>query len=284
MKSLFTLFSAILLFVSCTPKQAVQIADARCDSLIRVINEKDSLISTVFSDIQLIAENLEAIKARENLIVVSAETEGAKLPTNKLNEDIAAIDRLLQENRNKIAALQSSVAKLRKANLRIEGLEKMVADLRKQLDEKSEEIIRLHNDINRMSAEMTTLEAQVVEHAAQVQTLGNEKTALEERLNIVYYIVGAEKELREAQIVDKQGFIGRTLTVNRNSSLASFTQADSRLLTEVPIGHKKVTLVTTHPEGSYQLITNDDKTVIKLAINNPERFWEASKILVISFK
>ncbi len=284
MKSLFTLFGAILLFVSCTPKQTAQVADARCDSLIRVINEKDSLIGAVFSDIQLISENLETIKARENLIVVSAEVEGTKLPTNKLNEDIAVIDRLLQENRNKIAALQSSVAKLRKANLRIEGLEKMVADLRKQLDEKSEEIIRLRNDINRMSAEMTTLEAQVVEQTAQVQTLGNEKTALEEQLNTVYYIVGAEKELREAQIVDKQGFIGRTLTVNRNSSLASFTQADSRLLTEVPIGHKKVTLVTTHPEGSYQLITNDEKTVIKLAINNPERFWESSKILVISFK
>ena len=284
MKSLFVLFGAVLFLVSCTPKQVAPLADARCDSLIRVINEKDSLIGVVFSDIQTISTNLEAIKTRESLIVVSTESEGTQLPTNKLNEDIAAIDRLLQENRSKIAALQSSVAKLRKANLRSEGLEKMVAALREQLDEKSKEIAQLHENINRMSAKVTTLEAQVVEQTAQVESLGNEKTALEDQLNTVYYIVGAEKELRDAQIVDKQGFIGRTLIVNRNSSLASFTRADSRLLTEIPIGHKKVTLVTAHPEGSYQLITDADKVVTKLVIDNPERFWESSKILVISFK
>ncbi len=284
MKSLFVVFGAVLLLVSCTPKQVTSVADARCDSLMRVINEKDSLISVVFSDIQLVSENLEAIKTRENLLVVSTESEGTKLPTDKLNEDIAAIDRLLQENRRKISALQSSVAKLRKANLRIEGLEKMITGLRVQLDEKSEEIARLHENIDRMSAKVTTLEAQVVEQVARAESLSNEKTALEDRLNTVYYIIGAEKELRDAQIIEKQGIIGRTLTVNPNSSLASFTQADSRLLTQIPIGHKKVTLVSVHPEGSYQLITNADKVVAKLVINNPERFWESSKILVISFK
>lgn len=284
MKSLFVVFGAVLLLVSCTPKQVTSVADARCDSLMRVINEKDSLISVVFSDIQLVSENLEAIKTRENLLVVSTESEGTKLPTDKLNEDIAAIDRLLQENRCKISALQSSVAKLRKANLRIEGLEKMITGLRVQLDEKSEEIARLHENIDRMSAKVTTLEAQVVEQVARAESLSNEKTALEDRLNTVYYIIGAEKELRDAQIIEKQGIIGRTLTVNPNSSLASFTQADSRLLTQIPIGHKKVTLVSVHPEGSYQLITNADKVVAKLVIDNPERFWESSKILVISFK
>lgn len=284
MKSLFVVFGAVLLLVSCTPKQVTSVADARCDSLMRVINEKDSLISVVFSDIQLVSENLEAIKTRENLLVVSTESEGTKLPTDKLNEDIAAIDRLLQENRRKISALQSSVAKLRKANLRIEGLEKMITGLRVQLDEKSEEIARLHENIDRMSTKVTTLETQVVEQVARAESLSNEKTALEDRLNTVYYIIGAEKELRDAQIIEKQGIIGRTLTVNPNSSLASFTQADSRLLTQIPIGHKKVTLVSVHPEGSYQLITNADKVVAKLVIDNPERFWESSKILVISFK
>lgn len=284
MKSLFIVFGAVLMLASCTPKQVPSVTDARCDSLVRVIHEKDSLISVVFSDIQLITENLEAIKTRENLLVVSTEPEGTKLPTDKLNEDIAAIDRLLQENRRKISSLQSSVAKLRKANLRIEGLEKMIAGLRVQLDEKIEEIARLHEHIDQMSTKVTSLETQVVEQVARVESLSNEKTALEDRLNTVYYIVGAEKELRDAQIIEKQGIIGRTLTVNPNSSLASFTQADSRLLTQIPIGHKKVTLVSVHPEGSYQLITNADKVVAKLVIDNPERFWESSKILVISFK
>lgn len=61
------------------------------------------------------------------------------------------------------------------------------------------------------------------------------------------YSVGAEKELRDAQIIDKQGFIGRTLTVNNTNNLESFTKADSRLLSEIPVGRKKVTVVTAQP-------------------------------------
>ena len=108
--------------------------------------------------------------------------------------------------------------------------------------------------------------------------------ALQNQLNTVYYIVGAEKELRDAQIINKQGFIGRTLTVGRNSNFDSFTMTDSRLLSEVPVGQKKATLVTSHPEGSYELVTDANKVVEKLIITDPVRFWESSKILIISCK
>ena len=56
------------------------------------------------------------------------------------------------------------------------------------------------------------------------------------------------------------------------------------MLEEVPIGHKRVTIVSTHPDGSYQLITDADKTILKLVIDDPARFWENSKVLVISYK
>ena len=39
--------------------------------------------------------------------------------------------------------------------------------------------------------------------------------------------------------------------------------ADSRLLSEVPVGQKKATLVTSHPEGSYELVTDANKVVEK---------------------
>ena len=107
---------------------------------------------------------------------------------------------------------------------------------------------------------------------------------MENQLNTVYYIVGPEKELREAQIIDKQGFIGRTLTVNNTGNLESFTKADSRLLSEIPVGRKKVSVVTAQPADSYELVTDADKIVEKLLITDPVRFWEASKVLIISYK
>ena len=103
-------------------------------------------------------------------------------------------------------------------------------------------------------------------------------------MHTIYYIVGQEKKLREAQVLDKEGFIGRTLKMAKGNNLDFFLQADSRDLFEVPIRQKRVTVVTSHPEGSYELIKGADKTVLKLVITDPVRFWESSKVLVVSYK
>lgn len=286
MKQLFytLLFAAAALLPSCVSKQVARQAENQRDSLEVVVGEKDSLINAVFSDINAISENLVLIKSRENLITVSETPEGGRRPLEEIQNDIAAIDRLLQENRAKIASLQHTSAQLRKANLHIEALEKTIAQLNTQLNEKTSEIEQMRLELEKKGIEVAELTEQVQAGNAQVAQLSDEKTDLENRLNTVYYIVGAEKELRDAQIVNKEGFIGRTLTVNKSGNIESFTRADSRLLNEIPVGHKRVTLVTTHPDDSYQLIVDADKTVTKLVIDDPVRFWENSKILVISYK
>ena len=220
-------------------------------TVVRVEDQRDSLVSVV--------------SAKDSLI-------------NAVFEDINTI--------SEIASLQRAAAQLRKANLRIDGLEKMIGDLNAQLAEKKDEIARLRESLNKMGVEVETLTEQVAEQNARAETLNTEKVELENQLHTVYYIVGAEKELRDAQIIDKQGFIGRTLTVNNTNNLESFTKADSRLLSEIPVGRKKVTVVTAQPEDSYQLVTGGekDKIVTKLLITDPVRFWESSKILIISYK
>ena len=244
---------AAFALASCVSKGTVVRVEDQRDSLVSVVSAKDSLINAVFEEI---------------------------------NNDIAAIDRLLQENKDKIASLQRAAVQLRKANLRIDGLEKMIADLNKQLAGKKDEIARLRESLDKMGVEVEILTEQVAEQNARAENLSSEKVELENQLHTVYYIVGAEKELRDAQIIDKQGFIGRTLTVNNTNNLESFTKADSRLLSEIPVGRKKVTVVTAQPEDSYQLVTGGekDKIVTKLLITDPVRFWESSKILIISYK
>lgn len=264
--------------------QLVAESDRQRDSLTRIVEAKDSLINAVFADINAITENLARIKSRENLITVSEDPERGRRPVEEINSDIAAIDRLLIENREKITSLRSTAAQLRKANLRIDGLEKMITDLNGQLEEKKSEIGALRDELARMDSRVATLTETVNEQTAQVETLNDQNLELENQLNTVYYIVGSEKELRDAQIINKQGFIGRTLTVGEHGSMESFTQADSRLLLEVPVGHRRVTIVTSHPEGSYELVQGADKMIEKLRIADPVRFWESSKILIVSYK
>lgn len=274
----------VAVFTSCVSKQVAVQAESQRDSLATVVSAKDSLINAVFADINAISENLALIKSRENLITVAGEAESGRRPVEEINNDIKAIDRLLQENRLKIESLQRSAALLRKANLRIDGLEKMIAGINKQLAEKNAEVEQLRENLTRMGAEVENLTQEVAARSVQVENLSGEKVELQNQLNTVYYIVGAEKELRDAQIINKQGFIGRTLTVGNNSNLDSFTMADSRLLSEIPVGQKKASLVTSHPEGSYELVTDANKVVEKLIITDPVRFWESSKILIISYK
>ena len=272
----------VALLASCVSRQVAVEAESRSDSLELVVSAKDSLINAVFADINAISENLALIKSRENLITVAGESEGGRRPVEEIDNDIKAIDRLLRENRAKIESLQRSAAQLRKANLRIDGLEKMIADMNRQLAEKKAEVEQLRESLVRMGDEVKSLTEEVAVRSAEVENLSGEKVELQNQLNTVYYIVGAEKELRDAQIINKQGFIGRTLTVGRNSNFDSFTMTDSRLLSEVPVGQKKATLVTSHPEGSYELVTDANKVVEKLIITDPVRFWESSKILIIS--
>ena len=274
----------VALLASCVSRQVAVEAESRSDSLELVGSAKDSLINAVFADINAISENLALIKSRENLITVAGESEGGRRPVEEIDNDIKAIDRLLRENRAKIESLQRSAAQLRKANLRIDGLEKMIADMNRQLAEKKAEVEQLRESLVRMGDEVKSLTEEVAVRSAEVENLSGEKVELQNQLNTVYYIVGAEKELRDAQIINKQGFIGRTLTVGRNSNFDSFTMTDSRLLSEVPVGQKKATLVTSHPEGSYELVTDANKVVEKLIITDPVRFWESSKILIISCK
>ena len=274
----------VALLASCVSRQVAVEAESRSDSPELVVSAKDSLINAVFADINAISENLALIKSRENLITVAGESEGGRRPVEEIDNDIKAIDRLLRENRAKIESLQRSAAQLRKANLRIDGLEKMIADMNRQLAEKKAEVEQLRESLVRMGDEVKSLTEEVAVRSAEVENLSGEKVELQNQLNTVYYIVGAEKELRDAQIINKQGFIGRTLTVGRNSNFDSFTMADSRLLSEVLVGQKKATLVTSHPEGSYELVTDANKVVEKLIITDPVRFWESSKILIISCK
>ena len=167
----------VALLASCVSRQVAVEAESRSDSLELVVSAKDSLINAVFADINAISENLALIKSRENLITVAGESEGGRRPVEEIDNDIKAIDRLLRENRAKIESLQRSAAQLRKANLRIDGLEKMIADMNRQLAEKKAEVEQLRESLVRMGDEVKSLTEEVAVRSAEVENLSGEKVA-----------------------------------------------------------------------------------------------------------
>ena len=257
----------------------------RNDSLERVVAQKDSVINDVFASMNAVAENLSAIKLRENII--NASLDSGEIP----KQSAVKIDRLLQENRRTINRLQQSADQLKKANVRVASLEKLIAQLQSQVESKDQEIVVLRKNLENMNVQVAQLSEQVTGLHTQVSDLSEEKASLEgdlktqsDILNTGYYMVGPEKELLQKEIVYKSGFIGRTLKINENRSLESFTQIDIRNFDGLKIGHRKAVLVSSHPAGSYEFVMNADGVFEELQIKDKTKFWEYSKVLVVSYK
>lgn len=282
MKRLFHLLLATLLLAGgCAEQKRIDRGATERDSLQTIVDRKDSLIEAVFADINAITENLAQIKVREH-IISTVPAEGIARPIDQVNSDLAAIEQLLAENRAKIAGLQRTAAQLRQAKLRIGELERLIEGLNTQLDSRNAEISQLRAEIAEQALAMQQLNEQLtVEQTtrrAEVDSLSQCNDALDRELHTVYYIVGQRRQLIEAEIID------RSLKVAGNNSLEGFLRADSRELVEIPIRQKRVSLVTSHPEEAYRLIRSSDKTVQKLVITDPERFWESSRVLIVCYR
>lgn len=293
MKRLVCVLLCAAALAACVSRNTAERIEREKDSLQRVVRTKDSLMNEVFASVNAIAENLAAIRVRENLIAsVSNSDQGVKGPTGQIDEDIAAIDQLLRDNRTKIEALERSAVQLRRARVKIDNLETMIRNLQREVEIKDGEIVELKQSLTHLGIQVETLSEQVEVQAADIENLSaeNERLADEarqtaDRLHTVYYVVGRQKELVGLGIVEKKGFIGRTLKVKEHPELDRFTQADARTLREIPVGRRNVTLVTMHPDDSYELLrTGEGKEVEALVITDPERFWSYSKILVLSWK
>jgi seryl-tRNA synthetase len=291
-KLIFILLVVTVATASCVSRRSVDTLASQRDSLNLVVAGKDSLINDIFFSLNNITSNLASIREREKLLSSSiANDEIHKEPTVQISEDIQAIDELLQQNRANIARLERSAAALKKANIRIGELEKMIRNLNSQVEMRGAEIAALKDTlaqmnikVEQMTGEMTALNNTVSSLGEENARLEGDARASEDNLNRAYYIVGSQKELLAKELIYKSGFIGRTLRVNENHSLDDFTRIDIRTFDRVMIGRKDITVVTTHPAESYDLALGKDDMVTALVIKDKAAFWQYSKVLVVVYK
>ena len=290
MKKIISAF-ILLALVSCTghsPGGEKAQEEAR---LKRELQQKDSLLNDVFASLNQISENLTQIKDREGIVTASISREIGKEQRAQINEDIAAINALLEQNRYSLDRLKGTTEELRRANIKLGELEALVANFAKQIQDKNSDIAMLRDELSDMHIQVAELNTEVENLHSDLSGLTEEKEGLEatvagqeETLNQVYYIVGRERDLRADNIIDKSGFIGRTVTMSGQNDLGKFTRIDRRELDRVLVGQRRATIVTSHPADSYRLEQGSDNYLEAIVITDPERFWEASRVLVVSYK
>ncbi|HAM97344.1 MAG TPA: hypothetical protein DCQ26_01930 [Marinilabiliales bacterium] len=280
MKNLGIIVAASFLFAMCTGNQKVEEAQMRTDSLQRVVMQKDSAIYAVMGTFLEIENNLDDIKAKENLITMTVkDVEDQRSREEKINDDINAIYDLMQKNKEKVNKLEKQ---LKNAHIKNKELGKTIQALQDKLAEKNAEIVQLRQqllDMNLKIDELTyTLDTLKFDNQVKTEII----KAQDESLNTAYFLIGTEKELKEKHILDKKGGfigIGGGKNLNKDFDKELFNAIDIRNKTSFEIKSKKMRIITTHPTASYQIY--GEKPIDSLVVKEPLEFWSVSKYLVI---
>lgn len=288
MKKFLIAIAVVVFAASCGNKQEVEKLKAENQKLSELVSVKDTTLNNIFMSLSEVEENLEAVKQKQNIIsVTSKQGELSRDVKDRIKDDIAQINDLLEQNRKTIANLQGTSKRLKAANIKIEGLEKMIEQLTKQNGEKDAEIAALKEQLTKLNFQLAELNTRVDTLSANKRTLEENVTARTNELNTAYFVIGSQKELEQKGIINRSGGfigIGKTATVNANVNLDNFTKIDIRSFEGVEIGHKNVKILSTHPSDSYNLKVDSKNFCSGIEITNSKKFWQSSKYLVITYK
>lgn len=279
---IFIAAASLIMMTACKDPQKDESVVRQRDSLLAVIDERETSVNDFITSFNEVERNLDEVTAKQHIILMNSSKGDMKEDQKtRINAEIKAINDLMDSNTKKLQQLNNRLNRSDKKNMQ---LEKTIALLNDQLNQKYAELTDLNERLNALNAQVAQLQTSVdtlsAQNMAQTQTI-NEKT---EQLHTAYYTVGHSKDLQKANLIDKKGGllgIGRTSKLSENVDNSMFTKIDYIQTTSIPVNSKDAKLITTHPTDSYTW-DKTEKMINSLMITDPEKFWSASKYLVIA--
>lgn len=243
-------------------EQAEELSE--CMSLIDQVNEGFRLIKEREGQFDVNNGNLE-MSNRDKMI---GNIQFVQETMQKNRELIDLLKQKLGNSNSKLAALIKQVEKLdadyKEQSARISQMEEELASRDIIIEQQSEQISNLNENVNTLTAEN---EERTAEIAAQ-----------DKELNKAWFVFGTKSELKDQNILNK----GEVLQ-NGNYNKNYFTEIDIRYVKDIQLQSKSASILTNHPSNSYELKKNAEG-LYELHITNPTQFWSVSKYLVVQVK
>ncbi|XOV93840.1 MAG: hypothetical protein ACFHWX_03825 [Bacteroidota bacterium] len=292
-KNQYILISAIALtfFLSSCDIEKRKELQAKADQLAMELHARDSAFNEIMDLMTKVESQIEKIKERENLIANRSTEDFVNDSSNGLVEDIDIINELIETTNNQVKSLS---AKLNKANIEIGSFKMRINKLSQELDERKNAIASLEEKLSIKENRIIELDSEVKNLITRVnlmdETIQNQNEIIssnDKSLHQAFYVVNTEKNLlNEGLIIKEGGFlgIGKTTEIQENISPEKFEKIDIRQTSRFYVNSNKVNLVTEHPKGSYEVVTDENEVVQYIDVTNPDEFWKISKYLVISIK
>ena len=251
--------------------------------------KKNDDIDSFITSLNNIQSNLDSIKELEGIITsraISGET--STNAEDAIVDDMVLIYENMKKTRSQIETLEKQLSQ---SSIASDKLKALITNLKKDIEKKDAEITQLKEGLAQSNIYidqlMSSVDRLAVENERRVQVIQEKNQALqvkEAELQKGFWTMGTVKELREKNVIDKEGAflgLGGVKVLSENMNLEDLTQVNIQEVKEIAIGAKKAELVTPHPKGSYEFI-EEGKTVTKLTISDPDAFWRNSKVLVIA--
>ena len=246
------------------------------------LSNRDAELDEIMGSFNEIQEGFREINEAENRVDLQGGTLESKSNTEKIKEDIRFISEKLKSNREQIAKLEEQ---LKNSNYQSAQLRKAIKNLTAELNAKQQQIETLQAELASKNIRIAELDEAVMDLNKNVDELSAENEAKtktveaqDKALNTAWYVFGTKSELKDQKIL-KRGDVLKDNEFNKDY----FTQIDIRQDKEIKLYSKRAELLTTHPEGSYELV-KDDKNQLTLKITNPNVFWSVSRYLVIQVR
>lgn len=278
-------FVAAIMVTSCGNKTE-ELQD-RIDSLNTVLSMQESQLNNANSFIDLMNTSMDSVIMADGSFIIGADKEGTLGNREKMEENLETYNRMLQNQRNRIEELEKQIKDNQDAASK--KMNAMIAKMKAQIDAKDAEIKLLKEEVANNRININQLQDRVFNLSRDVAhlTVTNQRKQLElddatEKLSTGYYIVASKKELKKLNILDGGSLLKKAKLDLSDVDLSCFKKVDIYKTKSIQIPDKSAKILTQAPTGSYSIQKNDDGTST-LTINNPEKFWSLTDVLVIQY-
>ena len=203
-KRIFILIISSFVLVSCNQKQIDELNEKN-NALNNKALIKDSTINQLLSSFNKIEANLNEIKKREGILKIN--TQGENIEDNvgdRVAADIEMINNLMKENEALTLSLNN---RLKESGLKLVEFQKLVDGLNTRLEDKNIEIASLSKELQQKKILIGQLYYKNDSLAYINQLKEEEITQKIDQLNEGFYAYGTFKELKEKNVLTKEGVI-----------------------------------------------------------------------------
>ena len=285
-KNILIVCGLAVLVVSCGPtKKELQ---ANIDSLNVELTQANSEMENLMGILNEVQEGFQQINEAENRVNVNSAENAPANVKEQVKADLAFIQAKMKENRERIADLE---ARVEKGDKNAAALRRTVKNLKAELAAKEEQIAALQAELEAKNIRIQQLDTEVAnltndknaltaKNAANEQVIANQDKAM----HTAWYVIAKKKSLKEQNVLTntglfKKGDVMESANVNKDG----FTEIDIRKVVEIPVGAKKATILSAHPEGSYEFVADAEGMQV-LKVLDPQTFWSVTRYLVIRAK